>query len=776
MIQVHTALQYYICRFTRCIFSNRKMDHMMGMKRILILALFGDPTLPAGVLHTGGFNQTLREFLISLVPSHLPISVITDTSCYCNDDFTRVSDYIEIRRVSVTQIEHEDQETLRMGQNRILEDILHIVGDGIADVALIHSFYWFSGHLARLIHERYQIPYIHTPISMSYNKTAVGREANCPFQIECEQAFLQTADLVLAITEQEANILVSQYRIKRASIIVTGRSVDGVFHTPARNINGCPRGVQQSYAPADKEIDTRWWSAGAYTFLGRMVAIKGPLQIIQAWVLLRDRYGAATPPLWLIGGTPTQIANLREQILKRVKCLPEYEAQQEIVWWGYLDQVSISALFLKTLVLVTHSQFEAGGRVVLEAMCQGKPVIATPNGFAADYIQNHVNGFIAEYGDTKRLSRCMEYFIRQPYLTYTMGNAAKQTFEQIERRWNYTGIHREIYQSYLTGSKKPVGNQKIFRPQIAPELLEKVDCFPYCDICFSKEEWMKELSAVFSSQIEEFHSVIPSKPHARHFEFNCKKEQYRVKQFYNRLNKDVIWDPRETRNIFIGADQLQISALSQYFAGVVPITAMSGHGNYYVLPELFPANPDYSSLYALLKDFSLSEGSENLRSIAKRYRGNCSHAETLESIFNSLTRSSKELGEGISRQMLRYFPDMEDLIRASGSSARYGLNYGKTLKHHVFLHDTHLLLLPTANWYWGELGPDFISAALWSGERIGGILDQGSDTRQLLWLASMAWKNVLRAEWNGAVAESRWKRLLSLALSELGIRNKIAIS
>lgn len=748
----------------------------MGMKWIIIIALFGDPTLPAGVLHTGGFNQTLRELLISLVPSHLPICVITDTSCYCTDDYTRVSDYIEIRRVSVTQTEHEDQETLRMGQNRILGEILHIVGDRIADVALIHSFYWFSGHLARLIHERYQIPYIHTPISLSYNKTVVGREANCPFQIECEHAFLQTADLVLAITEQEANILVSQYRIKRAQIIITGRSVDNVFHTPARNINGCPRGVQQSYAPADKEIDTRWWSAGAYTFLGRMISIKGPLQIIQAWALLRERYGAATPPLWLIGGTPTQIANLREELLQLVKCLPEYEAQHEIVWWGYLDQASISALFLKTLVLVTHSQFEAGGRVVLEAMCQGKPVIATPNGFAADYIQNHVNGFMVEYGDTKRLSRCMEYFIRQPYLTYTMGNAAKQTFEQIECSWNYTGIHREIYQSYLTGSNKPVGYQIICRPQIAYELLEKVDCFPYCDVCFRKEEWVKELSTVFSSQIEGFHPVMLPKPHARHFEFYRKKERYRVKQFYNRLNKNVIWDNRETRNILIGADQLQISALSQYFANVVPITAISGHGNYYVLPELFPANPDYFSLYALLKDFSLSEGPEKLLSIAKGYPGDNSHVETLESVFESLTRSAEEFGEGISQQMLRYLPDMKDLIRASGSSARYGLNYGKALVHHVFMHDTHLSLLPTANWYWGELGPDFVSAALWSGERISGILDQGSDTRQLLWLAAMAWKNVLRAEWNGVVVESRWKKLLSHALSELGIRNKIAIS
>ena len=34
----------------------------------------------------------------------------------------------------------------------------------------------------------------------------------------------------------------------------------------------------------------------------------------------------------------------------------------------------------KSLVLITHSKYEAGGNVILEAMAHALPVIATPSG------------------------------------------------------------------------------------------------------------------------------------------------------------------------------------------------------------------------------------------------------------------------------------------------------------------------------------------------------------------------------------------------------------
>lgn len=750
----------------------------MKKKKILILALLGDPTLPAGLPHTGGFNQTLRELLTSLAAFSLPICVITDTSQYSTEKHVQISNYIDLYRVMILESEHENQENLRTGQGRILNDIISILGGNLDDIVLIHSFYWFSGHLAQQLNEIYQIPYIHTPISLAYHKTAVGFEANCPFQVECEPLFLQRANLILAITEQEANILIVNYQVRRSQIIVTGRSVDQVFHNPARDNRGYPRNVSHAQVFSFNETNAPWWNTGAYTYLGRIVPIKGILQIIQSWSALRQRYGSLTPPLWIVGGSPAQISDFRREVMKYVVNLADYEAQQGIVWWGYLDQASISALFLKTLVLVTHSRFEAGGRVILEAMCQGKPVIATPNGFAADYIKDGINGFTVTFGDTARLERCMEFFIRQPYLSCSMGNSAKLTFEQIQRNWNYNGIHRKIYEHYLEGKAVQINSSIPVLPQITCETQEKVDCFPFIDIQFSEAEWDKELSAHFQYPIQNFCNIVTTDAHARHYRCEIGDTSYRIKQFYSRLNENAIWNSCEQTKVLRSTELLCLADKSKYNSEVVPIVFSSGQGNYYILPELERINLDYTAVSNLLEAFGASRplSSMPLPVIDDKPTWTLngmsdiiSCPTTLEKAIDLLAFSSKDLESSISKKILLYRPQMEKLLSQSYSSARYGFNYGKPPISHIVSRNGRPMLLPTANWYWGELGPDFVVAALQTGEKVHALTGQKDDCRQLLWQVYLAWRNILQAEWNGNSPELLWIQTMSQTLYELGI-------
>jgi len=750
----------------------------MQNKKILFLALLGDPTLPAGMPYTGGFNQTLSELITSLAAYPIPICIITDESQYSLDDYTRISNNIDLYRIHITESEHKNQEALRAAINRIISDIINILGSAISDIVLIHSFYWLSGHIAKCLNNMYRIPYIHTPISLAYHKTAAGCEANCPFQAESEPAFLKHANYVLAITEQEAQILTSYYQVQPTKVIVTGRSVDKVFHSPARDNKGCPRGVIRSNVLQYAELNASWWNMGAYTYLGRMVAIKGILQIIQAWVALRKRYGSIVPPLWLVGGTPVQIANLREEIINHVDDISAYENEHGIVWWGYLDQASISALFLKTLVLVTHSKFEPGGRVVLEAMCQGKPVIATPNGFAADYIQDGVNGFLVPYGNIVRLEQCMEYFIRQPYLSCSMGNAAKLTFEQIERNWNYTGIHRGLYERYLEGGTIQLSNPGSVLLPFTREVLEKVDCFPYIDICFSSEEWIEELSPHFFQHIEEFNPIILEDANARHYKWKWNGNWYRAKQFYSRINENAIWNRGEKNKVIGSADRLLLANKSQEFSGVVSYLFSSEQGRYYVLPELDRFFPDYKELCNLLDAFSTSitqihstssDCDCNPMSILENLNHTSSYFKTLESGFDLLAASSRELKTGISKNLLSCIPQLSDLLDQSRDSIRFGINYGKPVSHHVIVQNERPLLLPTADWYWGELGADYVFAALQAGKTVHAILGQTDATRQQLWQVYLAWKEILKTEWRNISPNPLWTRWLVQAMSQLGL-------
>ena len=721
-------------------------------KKILMLALFGDPTLPAGIPSTGGFNQTLRELLTALAAYEIPIYVITDISAYCSEPYKQISNHIELFRVPITQLEHTEQENLRLAQERILTDIFSTLGGTFEEIALIHSFYWFSGHLAKCIHNRYHIPYIHTPISLAYNKISTGCPPNCSFQVMCEPEFLQMADLLLAITEQEAIILSQHYHVSANKIIVTGRSVDAVFHNPARDCNGQPKGITSFSTSAGIQLDAPWWISGAYTYLGRIVPIKGPAEIILAWDKLYKRHSEKTPPLWLIGGTPAQIAEFRTGLISHLPELPAYEETNKIIWWGYLDQASISALFLKSLVLITHSRFEAGGRVILEAMCQGKPVIATPNGFAADYIQDWVNGFLVSYNDHELLIRRMEHFIYQPYLANTLGNAAKATFQQIEQDWNYVGTHMRIYDSYLHNRVPHIsGTQRAGRPvQFEPELTERVDVFPYCDICFAKP--MTETS---------LHAVTTPCHHAKHY--IAESDNHWIKQFYNRLNQDSIWIQAERKKVFRRYEQLKAAIRSQKFSGIAQAIHINEPESYYVLPKAYVVQPGYDALCQLLDQFSQSEKPQE-STLQMRYPH---YMETLESAINTLAEAAKLLPAGTSKRLLQNLPLIRKMEEETKSSARFGLNYGKPLQDHVILLEGNLLLLPTCDWYWGEIGPDYAEAAVWLGECGYASRMRDNSARLLLWRFVIAWRNMLRLDWYGKKVEPLWEQTANDALTAL---------
>ena len=126
-------------------------------------------------------------------------------------------------------------------------------------------------------------------------------------------------------------------------------------------------------------------------------------------------------------------------------CLNKAEQESKVVWWGCIDANGASTLLLKTLVLVTNSLYEPGGRVITEAMSEGVPVIAAPNGFALDLIHNWKNGFLVNHGDELSLATRMEHFIRQPFLSNALGENARQIATKEISKWDFIGKHLMAY-------------------------------------------------------------------------------------------------------------------------------------------------------------------------------------------------------------------------------------------------------------------------------------------------------------------------------------------
>lgn len=198
-----------------------------------------------------------------------------------------------------------------------------------------------------------------------------------------------------------------------------------------------------------------WWLRRAFVYVGRIHADKGLTTIISAWRALHARNGDKCPPLWLVGGTPDEVEVLRRS-LPDPEDLGRHERAGRIYWWGYLDPAGISTVLLRALALVVHSRYEPGGRVVLEAMTEGVPVIATPHGFAATLVRDWCTGFLVEYGDEETLAQRMEHFARQPLLRNALGGAARTAAAAALRTWNFLDMHCAVYRAAMASAAPSV--------------------------------------------------------------------------------------------------------------------------------------------------------------------------------------------------------------------------------------------------------------------------------------------------------------------------------
>jgi len=213
-----------------------------------------------------------------------------------------------------------------------------------------------------------------------------------------------------------------------------------------------------------------WWWRRAFVYVGRVSANKGVPQIIEAWSGLAE--AMECPPLWLVGGEPLEIQAMREHV--GTHRLSNLEVAGKLAWWGYLDSAGISAVLTRAIALVTHSRYEPGGRVILEAMSEGVPVIATPHGFGNDLVRDWHSGFLVPFNDVDRLRRCMAYFLNQPLLRSVLGESARSEATQALDDWSFNKTHFKVYDSVASKGRPPFRVNPPVRATPRPKLSRRL--------------------------------------------------------------------------------------------------------------------------------------------------------------------------------------------------------------------------------------------------------------------------------------------------------------
>jgi len=215
---------------------------------------------------------------------------------------------------------------------------------------------------------------------------------------------LKSANIILAETIFEKNIILENYNVEEDSIYIIYEKAENIFFKT--NI----------HPSKNNEIEI--------LFVGRITPIKGLHTLVKAFKIVLDnmsRKESQKVKLIIIG--PIEDPKYWRKILYFAKRTGIY---RNIKYLGVIRHVNLPEYYARAYVTVLPSIYENIGGVIMEAMAVGCPVIASRTGGIPEIVDHMTTGLLFERGDKEDLAEKLLYVMKRSSLRAQMAKKAKE--------------------------------------------------------------------------------------------------------------------------------------------------------------------------------------------------------------------------------------------------------------------------------------------------------------------------------------------------------------
>ena len=392
--------------------------------RIAMLSVHACPMAKLGGRDSGGMNVYIRELARDLARRGIEVDVYTRQ---------REHDHPKIQEIAPgARVIHIESGPVRYLPKMEVYDRLDEFTAGVdAYVAeqglrydLIHSHYWLSAEVARVLAPKWGVPRIQMFHTLGLVKREVMDEdvdAESDVRIEIERRAVRESAAVVAASEIEAGELEQLYAADPAKLRIIPCGVDPeVFH-PVRQ------------ADARRALG-RDECERLILFVGRIEQIKGIDVLLRAIGLVFQGYSELRGEICLlvVGGAldATDSEGETEKIIELRRLVHEHRLEDTVDFVGSQDQPRL-ALLPKLrrppgYLCAVPSLTESFGLVALEAMACGTPVVGTRVGGLQSIIENDVSGLLVAAGDDEALAEAMARVLLDPALRLRLAAGARE--------------------------------------------------------------------------------------------------------------------------------------------------------------------------------------------------------------------------------------------------------------------------------------------------------------------------------------------------------------
>ncbi len=221
---------------------------------------------------------------------------------------------------------------------------------------------------------------------------------------------------LVGLQDSPAKLARKQQEIEQADLTIVASTYSlRTLHDAGQKVKAAiiPYGAPDPVSP--DQLDFGHGGALRVLFVGSVSTAKGVSYLFESCASL----GTAVE-LTLVGSVPAVFPALEAQ-LARHRHIP------------FLPHSQLLPLMRRSDVLVLPSISDGFGLVILEALSQGLPVIASVNTGGPDVLTEGVSGFVVPVGSSQAIGEKLELMIQQPELLETMREGALRA----AREWSW---------------------------------------------------------------------------------------------------------------------------------------------------------------------------------------------------------------------------------------------------------------------------------------------------------------------------------------------------
>ncbi|RYD39955.1 MAG: glycosyltransferase, partial [Verrucomicrobiaceae bacterium] len=302
---------------------------------------------------------------------------------------------------------------------------------------VVNSHYWDAGWAGQRIAEEMRIPHIHTPHSlgawkrknMKGSREEVERVYRFDERIEKEFLVYRNCDHVIATTEQQCELLESDYGIPRSHVTLIPPGIDELRFTPVMPLRLNEIRERIGFGPHDVYC------------VGRAATNKGIDLLISSLPALR----ALVPDARLKLAIGADSERDRERVDSWQQLARDLDVEDAVHWLGYVSDEEMADYYRAGGVFALSSRYEPFGMTAIEAMACGTPTVVTIHGGLHEAVDFGTHALFADPKEPGEFAALLAMPMRHERLRERLSVEGARF---ARRQFGWTGIARRTLATF----------------------------------------------------------------------------------------------------------------------------------------------------------------------------------------------------------------------------------------------------------------------------------------------------------------------------------------